>query len=92
MIRSTPPAPLLPKRLTASGVVKTGQGVCASILCNTSSSLVISVYDGVSTGGTKFIGDLALAAGDVFDIPAQFMTGLYVEVVSGSGGVTVFYI
>jgi hypothetical protein len=80
------------KALAASGLVKTGEGTCVLLLCSASTSLVVTVWDGVAASGTKIVDSLPLDAKEEFDIPAQFTTGLYVEFVSGSGKVTVFFV
>jgi hypothetical protein len=86
------PTGLLYKALSASGVVKSSPGTCALLLCSASTSLVVNVYDNTTAAGTKIVDSLPVDAKEEFDIPAQFSTGLYVEFVSGSGKVTVFYV
>lgn len=87
-----PPTGCSAKLVTADGVVKTGKGTCVLLLCTESTSLVLDIYDGTSTGGTKIVQNLAPYAGEEYDLPFEFTTGLYVEVVSGSGSVTMFYV
>lgn len=81
------------KRLTASGLVltATGQGMSSGLLCAQSSSLVVSVYDGIDTSGTLLVNQIPLTAGAPVPIPAIVTKGIYVSFVSGSGDITYFY-
>jgi hypothetical protein len=87
-----PPSGFLFKALSASGVVKLNPGTCVLLLCSSSSSLVVNLYDNTSAAGTKIVDSLPMDAKEEFDIPAQFSTGLYVEFASGTGKVTVFFV
>lgn len=88
----TPPTGLNYKQLSASGLVKTGEGDCHLLLISSSSSLVVKIWDGVAASGTVIVSNMAVAAKEEYDIPAHFATGLYVEVISGTGAFTVFFI
>lgn len=77
--------------VTASGIVKTGQGRLNGALCAQSSSMKISVYDGTDTSGKKLVDQMTLTAGNPYPMPVAFRTGLYVELVSGSGSTTFFW-
>lgn len=81
-----------PLAQSATGTVKTGAGVIMSIVCSASSSLVLDVYDGTSTSGTKIIDTLSLAAGASVSINAVVASGIHVVVASGSGKWTVIYL
>lgn len=74
--------------LTASGntLVKTGAGQLHALICGTATGN-ITIYDGVSSGGTVIYGTAALVAGvTIFNV--AFATGLFV-VLSGAGVATV---
>lgn len=86
-----PPAGYPYKNLSASGQVRDGPGVCVLILCSASTDLVIKVWDSLSAAGDVVVNNMAVYAGEEYDIPAQLKTGLYVEFISGSGAVTVFH-
>lgn len=91
-VPAIPPAGYPYKHLAASGQVKADPGVCVLILCTASTSLVIKVLDSLSAAGDVVANNMAVYAGEEYDIPAQLKTGLYVEFISGSGTVTVFYV
>jgi hypothetical protein len=78
--------------LAASAIVKTGEGILTRILASASTSLVISVYDGLDdTAAGLRIDSLACAAGVNQEVGLLCSTGIYVKVVSGSGKFTVIY-
>ena len=80
------------RQMSASANVKPSQGVIAGILCQASSSGVISVYDDSSTGTAVPVAtSLALTAGTYYPMPAALANGLYVVVNSGTATFTVFY-
>lgn len=81
------------KRLTATGLVltATGQGMLSGLVCSQSTSLVVSVYDGIDTGGTLIANQVPLIAGVPLPLPAVVTKGIYVVFNSGSGDITVFY-
>lgn len=81
------------KRLAASGLVltATGQGMLSGLLCAQSSSLVVSVYNGIDATGDLMVDSIPLTAGNPVPIPAIVNKGIYVQFVSGSGSITVFY-
>ena len=82
---------------TASGLVKLAKGFCAlqGILCATSSSAVVQVWDTTGTdatpGAVQITGSLSLTAGQSYPIPSKINYGLYVKLVSGSGSWTTFF-
>lgn len=86
-----PPTGLSYLSLSASGLVKTGEGDCVLLLVTSSASLVLTLYDNTSAASTKIVDGLLVDAKEEFDIPAHFSTGLYVSFDSGTGKVTVFY-
>jgi len=78
-------------RATASKLVRTGQGLLNGLLCAQSSSMVISIYDGVDDTGVLLVNQMTLAAATPYPVPALVNTGIYVKLISGSGDITVFY-
>ena len=81
------------KNVTADAIVKTGPTKWYGFVCSASSSLNIAVYDGTSTSGTLLYAK-AVSAGDVvhFGGPGMALnSGLFVDVVSGTGAVNVMY-
>lgn len=86
-----PPTGLVAKSMSASGLVKTGEGVCHLILITSSSSLTVKLWDSTSAAGTVIVDTMAVNANEEYDIPAQFTTGLYVTL-GGTGTLTVFYV
>jgi hypothetical protein len=92
------PNPTQVKLLTGSALLKkaTGLGTITGILCAQSSNLVISIWDGQDATGTlgpttKIVDSLPMTAGNPYPIPAKLNNGLYVQFVSGSGSISVFY-
>jgi hypothetical protein len=86
------------KFMSASGLLKkaTGLGSITGILAATSSSAIIIVWDGQDATGTlgptqQVTGQITLVAGTPYPIPAKLNNGLYIQLVSGTGGWTVFY-
>lgn len=77
---------------SASGLVKTGAGVCGMVKVSSSSSLVLKFWDGVAASGTVIQTNIAVDAKEEHNIPAEFKTGLYVELISGTGAWTVYFI
>lgn len=73
----------------ASAAAKTGEGGFYGLVCITSSSLNVAVYDATSaTGNPLWSG--ALTAGQIVSFGGKclrFRTGLYVNFVSGTGSV-----
>lgn len=80
------------KSISASTLIKTGPGVGVMIHVTSSTSLVIKVYDNTSAASTVILASLAVSAGQQIVFPAEFTTGLYIEFVSGSGALTVYYV
>lgn len=64
----------------------------AQIFVSTSATLILRLYDNTAASGTLLIASVTVAAKDNLFLPAHFTTGLYVEFVSGTGAVSVFYI
>lgn len=88
---------------SASGLVKKALGFAAlqGILCATSSTAIVVVWDSSGTNTTNAAGDtsapvqitgqITLSAGQSYPIPAKINKGIYVQLVSGSGSWTTFF-
>lgn len=92
MIQAVPPTGLSYASISASTLIKTGAGDCVLILVTSSSSLNIRLYDNTAASGTVITASMAVDAKEEYDIPAHFSTGLYIQFVSGTGSLTVFYL
>lgn len=83
--------------LTTSKLIKkaTGLSTITGILCGTSSSGIIQVWDTAGTestsGAVQVTDSISLVAGTPYPIPAKLNQGLYIKLVSGAAGFTVFY-
>lgn len=78
--------------VSADTLIKTGEGVAYLAFVTASSSGVIRFYDNTSAAGTVIVDQVAVAAGDVIPMPAEFLTGLFFDLVSGTATVTVYFI
>ena len=85
------------KIVTASVLVKKAAGLCTltGLLCASSSTMIISIWDSATdnndANATKVVDQITMVAGNPYPIPAKLNKGLYIQVVSGSGSITVFY-
>lgn len=79
------------KSISASNAVVTGPGRLWGILVTASSSGVIKIWDSTGASGTVLVDTLTIAAKDNLRMPASFTTGCYVQLVSGSATLTVFF-
>jgi hypothetical protein len=80
------------KNLTASGLVKTGQGTVSGIIVASHSSGTIKLWDAVTAAVPVLVNTMTLATGERY-IPlydANFTTGLYVTI-GGTADITVVY-
>lgn len=73
----------------AGQIIKTGSGALQGVIINTGGAGTITLYDGVSTGGTK-IGIINTAAQASLYYGVAFTTGLF-AVVTGTEDITVTY-
>lgn len=84
------------KQVSADAQIKSSKGRAFGIFCSTSSSLIVALYDGTSTSDAAIIKDVTLVAATSYVFPTGGVefgnSGLYLEVVSGTGQATVFYI
>ena len=75
----------------ATTVVKTGPGVCVTVILNETNAGTITIYDNTAGSGTKIATIAAnVAAGTAFPYLCQFSTGLTV-VTAGADDLTVTY-
>ena len=81
-----------PTSKSADALIKTGQGFLARVIVTASSVGVIRLYDNTAASGTVILDSLSVVAGDVVEIPVEFTTGLYFDLVSGTATVTILYI
>lgn len=80
------------KSISASTAVTTGPGRLWGILVTASSSGVIKIWDNASAAsGTAIVDTLTVAAKDNLRMPASFTAGCYVQIVSGTATLTVFF-
>lgn len=77
------------KRLTASGLVRTGSGLLSGLLV-ASGTPVIKLYDGVDNTGTVLVNSMQTTAATPYPVPAVVNVGIYAEL-TGAGDVTFFY-
>lgn len=78
--------------LTASGLVKSGNGFVVGIIIHSNSSGTIKLYDSLTGSGTVFDNTMSLGATERF-IPLfgkTFYTGLYVEI-GGTADISIVY-
>jgi hypothetical protein len=92
MISSLPIVHYRATSVSADGIVKTGGGFLHGFLVTASASGVIRLYDNTAASGTVIVDQLSVAAGDLIDLPVEFVTGLYFDLVSGTATVTILYI
>lgn len=78
--------------LTASGLVKTGDGGVLGIIINSNSSGTIKMYDSLTASGTVFNDTISLGATErnIAFFGKTFYTGLYVEI-GGTANISVVY-
>lgn len=82
---------------SASGLIKkaTGLTTTTGILCGTSSSAVIQLWDTPTTNAdpkaVAVTPQLTLVAGTPYPVPAKFNYGIYTQLVSGSGSWAVYF-
>jgi len=78
--------------LTASGLVKTGQGVVKGIVIGSHSSGTIKLWNNTAASGAVLVNTMTLGAAerniDLYD--TSFSTGLYVTI-GGTADITVVY-
>lgn len=79
-----------PVNLSAAGIVSSAPGTLLGFYVNSTSSGVIKIYDGTTTGGTLLDGNITPAIG-WREFPAQCNTGCYIDLVSGAINLTAIF-
>lgn len=87
-----PPTGFNVKQIAASTLIKTGEGDMGLAFISSSGALNLKLWDNTAASGTVLIAQVAVAAKETYAWPAHFNTGLYVEFVSGTGAISVFYV
>lgn len=77
--------------LSASGLVKTGQGRFGGVQVTTSTSGSIKLWDNTAASGSVVIDTFTVYPGDTYWWPSEFTNGLYLTI-TGTVTVTVFFI
>lgn len=78
--------------ITATTTIKSNEGNLGGIFVSAASSTPqITIYDGLSTSGTKVIETFTPTAGTYYRLPLKVDNGLHV-VISGTVSCTVFYV
>lgn len=78
------------KNLSASALVKTGAGRLLGLICASSSSGTVKIWDNTSAATTVLLNTMSLTAGTFYPVPGAFSTGLYVTI-GGTADITVFF-
>ena len=76
--------------LSSSALVRTGKAQIGGILCASSSSGTVKVWDNTSAATTVVVNTMSLTAGQFYPIPASVGTGIYVTI-GGTADITVFW-
>jgi hypothetical protein len=78
--------------LSASGLVKTGQGIVASIFVSSGTAVTVKVWDNTSAAGTVIL-ETTAAITPPLNIPLQaaFSTGCFVTLAGTAPTVSVMY-
>ena len=77
------------KNISASAKIVGGPGKCVGVLCNSSASGTLTLYDNTAASGNKITNATPLVAGQFYPVPAQFQNGLYCAL-GGTADVSVF--
>lgn len=78
--------------LAASANVKATSGTVIGVLCHSSTSGTLVMYDDAATGTTTPIsGTISLVAGQYYPFPVAFGAGLYC-VLGGTASISVIYL
>lgn len=82
----------VPKLITAgTTVIKATQGIMGGFFLSSTSSGTITIYDGLTTAGTKIMETITPTVLGYYIFPVGFSVGLTV-VVGGTASVTVLYV
>lgn len=86
-----------PKSISASALIKTGDGQIGGILIASATAGTVKIWDSLTAAGTVIVDTTtgyttsATASPVYLDIPAGFSTGLFVTI-GGTATITVFYL
>lgn len=80
------------KSVSADTAIKTGPGMVWKVICTASASGVIKVWDNTAASGNVILDSYTIFPCDEVELMAEYSTGLYLDVVSGTATVTVLYI
>lgn len=83
--------------LTASALVKTGEGFVAGVIVNSHTSGTLKLWDSTSAAGAVLVDTFTFAAGSgvyefpqVSGLPPEFTTGLYATI-GGTANITLVW-
>jgi hypothetical protein len=76
--------------LSASALVKTGEGDLLGVFCASSTSGTLKLWDNTSAAGKIIANTFTLAAGTFTPIPVHFQTGLYATI-ANTADITVMW-
>jgi len=69
-----------PYNTSASGLLKSGQGVLQKVIVAASSSGTLTIYDNTAASGTVILTAFPLTAGQVYELDIMFQTGCYISI------------
>ena len=78
------------KVLTGSGQVSAHGVQLVGLLCPSSTSLTVKIWDSPTASGTYAVNTFTLNTGDFIPLPMILMNGCYITF-GGTGEITVFY-
>ena len=87
----TPPTGHKYVNLSASGLVKTGQGVLFMVKVASSSSGTIKLWDNTAGSGTVIQNTMSVDAKEEHYFSVEFTTGLYITI-GGTADITAYFI
>ena len=76
--------------LSASGLVKAGPGILTGVLCSSSSSGTMKVWEALTATGLYIQNTMPLVAGQFYPMLTRFDVGVYITL-AGTCEITVFY-
>lgn len=79
------------KNLSASGLVKTGDGHLLGIAVASSSGATIKVWDNTSAATTVLVNTMEVVGGGWYPMPFHFKTGCYLTI-TGTADMTVSFV
>jgi len=76
--------------ISASALVKSGEGQLGGVFCSTSSGGSLIIYDSTTASGTVLVSSFILSAGTSYPFPCRVNNGIY-AFISGTASVTFFF-